>query len=167
MRAAACSSRGHASQWAAAEELRGARLTHGCIGCRLTRHSAATSVTDLPSAITARTTLCRWSATLSSVMKGVSSVTRSRCQPSTEGLSTISRRPFVGHQPDPYTRLAGKTLWYSNYQTMRSRLDGLASSDLVTVAPLPCERGLTTLDSEPTSPLPDRRMQLVISGRAG
>jgi hypothetical protein len=59
-------------------------------------------VTDLPSAITARAALYRCSATLSSLMKGVSSVTRSMSQPSTEGLSRISRRSFVGHQPDLY-----------------------------------------------------------------
>jgi hypothetical protein len=82
------------------------RANQVCTVCRLTRHSAAASVTVLPSPITASTALYRCSATLRSLCEGVSSVSRKRCQASPETVSRISRTPFVRDQPDQYKSLS-------------------------------------------------------------
>jgi len=66
---------------------------------RATPNRAATSVTLSPSLITANTARYRCSATLNSLMQGVSRINRSRCNPSAETLSAITRNRNDKHQP--------------------------------------------------------------------
>jgi hypothetical protein len=67
---------------------------------RATPNRAATSVTVSPSARTARTASYLCSATLLSLTQGVSPINGNSCNPSTETLSGISRRPNVTYQPE-------------------------------------------------------------------
>jgi hypothetical protein len=77
-----------------------------CSVCRDTPTFAATCDTDNPSLITANTARYLCSATLNSLITGVSRISRSNRQASAETLSDITRSRNLQHQPRSCSRCA-------------------------------------------------------------